>query len=128
MKKTIAIYILFSFLISNTELHQLLKLPVLIHHYIEHQDQDQGISFSQFLSKHYNSEENHADTGHNDHKNLPFKTNDCTSIHVSVAAEHKFVFSICHPNIASENISTVYNEIFYSSAILNKIWQPPQFS
>ena len=127
MKKTIAISLLFAFLTSNTELHQLLKLPVLIHHFMEHHDQDHHESFADFLKKHYADNPNHSDNHH--HDNLPFKTNECATMHNStVAYYHQHHFSFCQPMIVFKNISVTSKVEFSSSAFLSSIWQPPKIS
>ncbi|MES2286220.1 MAG: hypothetical protein V4547_11070 [Bacteroidota bacterium] len=128
MKKLIAISFVFVFLYANTELHQLLKLPVLVHHYLEHHEEGNGASFAGFLYSHYNNEKSHSDNNHHDHQNLPFKTIDCTNIHTSLAYNHHYQYSFQHRNPVSVKIIVVYNEIIYSSASLSNIWQPPKFS
>ena len=73
-KKIIAI--LFSVLIINgsTEIHQLWKLPLLVQHYLHHQNEDASLSFISFLKIHYTDRQHPK---HNDDKNdneLPFKS------------------------------------------------------
>jgi hypothetical protein len=53
MKKVIAMFFLFSFLSANTAFGEVLKLPLLIHHYIEHTQEDNDNSIIDFLAKHY---------------------------------------------------------------------------
>ena len=77
MKNLIAISFLFVFLGANTELHQLLKLPDLIHHFLEHRTQEPNETITEFLVEHYSDTQNHSKTDQHDHDNLPFKTNDC---------------------------------------------------
>ncbi|MCE9540348.1 MAG: hypothetical protein K8R85_14200 [Bacteroidetes bacterium] len=127
MKKLIAISFVFVFLYANTEMHQLLKLPVLVHHYLEHCKEANNSSFVGFLYNHYNSEKPHSDNDHHDHQNLPFKT-DCANIHTSFAftGHHQYSFQSTPP--VSVKVNVVYNEIIYSSASLSNIWQPPKFS
>ncbi|MES2138757.1 MAG: hypothetical protein V4511_03560 [Bacteroidota bacterium] len=127
MKKLIAISFVFVFLYANTELHQLLKLPVLVHHYLEHHEEDNSASFAGFLYSHYNSEKSHSDNDHHDHHNLPFKT-DCANVHSSLAYTGHHQYSFQHTPPVSVKVNVVYNEIIYSSASLSNIWQPPKFS
>lgn len=72
MKKVIAIFFIFSFLSANTALGEFLKLPLLIHHYIEHNQDNNSHSFLDFLTMHYRADDNHH---HNDseHEHLPLK-------------------------------------------------------
>jgi hypothetical protein len=114
--------------LANTELHHLLKLPLLIHHYIEHHPDEQDKSFAHFLADHYSNNPEHSDKDHHENNNLPFKTNDCATMHNTIAFYPEHNFSINEPHLVSEKVSEIYNEIIYSSAVQNSIWQPPQFS
>ena len=72
MKRLIAICMLTVFLGSATELHELLKLPHLLVHFIEH-TQTSGLSLSEYLHIHYaHDHENHKDE-HHDKGCLPFQ-------------------------------------------------------
>jgi hypothetical protein len=53
VKAAISKFLIIIYLFSATELNQLLKLPVLFSHFIEHQKQDPLISFGEFLYHHY---------------------------------------------------------------------------
>ncbi|NBU04883.1 MAG: hypothetical protein EBT39_00830 [Sphingobacteriia bacterium] len=128
MKKLIAISFLFVFLFANTELHQLLRLPMLIHHFSEHHDQEPDESFADFLNEHYSDHHNHSDNDHHDHDNLPFKTKDCATAHVSLAFLNHIQFSVLRPTAFYDKISPIYNGAFYSSAVVSNIWQPPKIS
>ena len=128
LKKLISISLLFVFLSANTELHQLLKLPVLIHHYLSHHQDEHDKSFAHFLADHYSSKPEHTDKDNHEHDNLPFKTNDCADMHSNIAFNHHHHFSLCEPNIVAEKVSVIYNVLFYSSSALNSIWQPPKIS
>lgn len=105
---------------------QLLKLPALIHHYLEHHDDDAGISFAQFLHKHYTEEYAHPSPG-NEHGKLPFKSHDIGFSQNTLVAQSLagFDFKTARPVSTKENI--IYSEAFCSSLHLAKIWQPPQY-
>lgn len=61
------------FLLSGTELHQLLRLPSLISHYKLHRQQDASLSVWEFLQLHYAG--NHPeDNDEQDDAGLPFKS------------------------------------------------------
>jgi len=132
LKKLIAISFLIVFLSANTELHQLLKLPVLIHHFFDHHNQQPSETIVDFLSEHYSASKNQStadkhDRKHN-HDNLPFKSNDCATAHASLTFEIQTPFSIPRPIILREKNSPIYNKTNYSSAIVSNIWQPPKIS
>lgn len=127
MKRVIAISFLFIFLTANTAFGQLLRLPTLIHHYIEHVELDNSSLF-EFLSEHYAKTINHPDDKHHDHEKLPFKTTDChTSQVVTLVPQPTFAISQIIFNTV-EIKKPIYNQQHYSNAYLNSIWQPPRFS
>jgi ABC-type Zn2+ transport system substrate-binding protein/surface adhesin len=131
LKKLIAISFLFLFLSANTEIHQLLRLPVLIHHFLEHQNQEPDETFSNFLKEHYYDHQNHSDhdhQDHHDHDKLPFKTTNCALAYVSLAFVNPIQFSISPSIIFHDKISPSYNGALYFSALVRNIWQPPKIS
>ena len=127
MKASISKFLIIVYLFSATEASQLLKLPLLFSHFIEHQQKDPSMSFGGFLYHHYAIE--HGDDGDaaTDSK-LPFKSHDhCCSF--------VFPISIFH-TIQLSQIKTLIIEkknIFFASsgniisAYLASIWQPPRF-
>ncbi|HEY0676883.1 MAG TPA: hypothetical protein VGD17_01310 [Chitinophagaceae bacterium] len=73
MQKLTAILFLFIFSVSVTEAGQLLKLPILVEHYIDHTERDKANSFLGFLKEHYQYD--HTDDGdESEDSSLPFKT------------------------------------------------------
>ncbi|HEY0679640.1 MAG TPA: hypothetical protein VGD17_15250 [Chitinophagaceae bacterium] len=73
MQKLITIFFLFIFSVSVTEAGQLLKLPLLIEHYIDHSERGKANSFLGFLQEHYQND--HKDDGdESEDSSLPFKT------------------------------------------------------
>lgn len=128
MKKVIVILLLLTFLGTNTEMLELLRLPIFIHHYLEHSETKHYISFADFLNDHYGDHQSHSDTEHPDHKNLPFKTANCAISDVSIVLKNYIEFTIYCPSSLNTKVSLTYNEVIYSSAIVGNIWQPPKFS
>lgn len=53
LHKLFAIFLLAVHLGGNTELGQLLKLPTLLSHYYEHQQNDPSVGFVDFIVMHY---------------------------------------------------------------------------
>ena len=127
MKKVIAIFFLFSFLSANTAFGEVLKLPLLIHHYIEHTQEDNDHSIIVFLAKHYGKDiHHHHNDNHHDHDNLPFKTTNVHSLQIISFQSPNIEFS---KNIAEKELKIpVLQQQDYSNAYLNSIWQPPQVS
>ena len=81
MKRFVLIGFLALYALSFTEFHQVLKLPLLIEHYVEHKSLAQEITFWDFLVMHYKT-----DVAHDSNDNeLPFK--DCNhSLTTSIVA------------------------------------------
>lgn len=127
MKKVIAIFFIFSFLIASTALGEVFKLPSLIHHYIEHSQEDNDHSIFDFIVEHYGEDINHHHhDNHNDHEKLPFKTTNLNSGQMV-----DFLPLIIEPKeiALKKKIKTpIYQEQNYSNAYLDSIWQPPKFS
>ncbi|MBP2282807.1 hypothetical protein H4V97_001125 [Flavobacterium sp. CG_23.5] len=131
LRKTIAISFLLVFLCANTEMGQLLKLPNLIHHFLEHHDHDDNepnISFSDFIIIHYNNNQQHSDKDdHDNHQNLPFKTLN-SSLNTVLDFENPTVFSFCEPTIIFINSTVPFCQEFYTSDVFACIWLPPKLS
>jgi hypothetical protein len=128
LKKFVSVSLFFVFLSANTELHQLLKLPVLIHHYLAHHQDEEAYSFFHFLSNHYSSNSEHSDKNHQEHDNLPFKKANCPSVLVSLAFINHTLYSIPRPIDFCHKISPIYKGAIYSSSVVKDIWQPPKIS
>lgn len=128
LKKFTVISFLFIFLCTNTTFGELLRLPILIHHYKEHIIWDNNASFLDFLTKHYASKIDHPDDKHNDHEKLPFKSVDFSASQVVSIVPQTFIPlpGIVFTDGESRKINHSHQHI--SSAFLGSIWQPPRFS
>ena len=74
--RKICIYLLVLVLnFNNCLFEQLFKIPVLIEHYVEHQDRNADISFADFLTMHYWGKDIN-DTDDERDRQLPFKNID----------------------------------------------------
>src|SRR5215204_870061 len=121
----IAISFLFIFLFANTEAGQLFKLPVLIHHYLEHHDEDAGVSLTDFLYKHYNEERSRS-ASDTEHDKLPFKNADIGFSQITLIQQSPIVFEIKPDKPVSTKEINIHSTIFLSSSHLSRIWQPPK--
>lgn len=124
MKKLLAIFFLSLYLFSTTELFQLLKLPILFEHFVEHKAQD-NMSFTGYLIHHYGGHEPDADW-ETDMK-LPFmQLSEVFSLSASVTpffASFHFSRGVapqtkCFFPLQDDDLLSCY---------LNTIWQPPKF-
>jgi hypothetical protein len=128
LKTWISILLLSLYLVSATEFYQLLKLPLLVEHYIEHKREKSDLSVWEFLRIHYASGIDYDKDYEKDMK-LPFKThNDCADQLVAfstppTALLHpltRYYFPVIHGITVSE-------VDFLCAAYLSSIWQPPRF-
>ena len=113
------------YLLSSTQLKELLKLPLLVEHFIEHKQQDTKISFIEFLCMHY-AHGDVKDADYDKDMKLPFKSAENSHSSVSFylpAANVKQDFVIQFKETKQK--FPLYNSN-YSSAYLSSIWQPPR--
>ncbi|MBE7171642.1 MAG: hypothetical protein INR73_13710 [Williamsia sp.] len=61
--------------LDTTSLNQLVKLPILVSHFIEHQQTRSGLTFVQFISMHYWGEDDNDNDNDRDMQ-LPFRKID----------------------------------------------------
>lgn len=124
-----AIFFLSAYLISTTELSQLLKFPVLVEHYVEHKEKNPEISIVDFLVLHYNNHlENHPhDDDYDQDQKLPFIVHtDILSFCFVYAPSLSFDIKVMFPvNQKSKVLS--FDDTFSDNNFLSSIWQPPRF-
>ncbi|RTL60890.1 MAG: hypothetical protein EKK37_01690 [Sphingobacteriales bacterium] len=125
-RKLAAILFLFVLISSNSELHQLLKIPALISHFIEHKKADHSISFIAFLKLHY-KETREIDKDHDRDMQLPFKADNCSFLTLTLY-QHKTSIELNNKEqmISKQHLSV--DDQFVSSQVLNSIWQPPRLA
>jgi hypothetical protein len=115
------------FLFGSTEAYQLLKLPLLVKHFIEHKRENPAISVIAFLKMHY-QKKIVVDSDFQKDMQLPFKTNDACCLLVAST-------SLPSPVISIEIISipvvrkqlAVYKVNFKPLQAPQDIFQPPKF-
>jgi hypothetical protein len=113
------------FFISNTEFHELLKIPILITHYQEHKSETPGLTLAQFLSSHYTNN-NTKDNDYTRDSQLPFKTAEHLSTSITVFLSH-FDVKLPVPHFNNNVDLPFYRASFVSFPLLSNIWQPPKF-
>ena len=129
MKRLLVIFFLFTFLSANTAFGEVLNLPMLVQHYLEHTSEEKDVTIFKFLVQHYTGGINHDHReNHNHHDQLPFKAIDghFSSV-VFIAASPSIVIS--HNTLVVTVVKLpAYSQQSYSNAYLNSILQPPLFS
>jgi hypothetical protein len=126
VKRFLTIFCFATIVIAGTELHQLLKLPVFIQHFHEHQQEDKNISLIRFIIIHYFSG-NPKDSDYNRDMQLPFKTTDCSSL-VTLAAPSHPSFTNERPVFFIEKYYPTLKNNTLLSIHFSDIWQPPRIS
>jgi hypothetical protein len=120
MRSAISIFLLALITATQTPLGQVLKLPLLIEHFVEHK-KESGISLMAFLVEHYSSEHNDADR--TEDEKLPFKAI------VEPCVGFAIVPNSVKPELISEGEIPVQN-ILHDSYILQQhlssIFHPPR--
>lgn len=115
-----------TYLFSATEFKQLLKLPLLVEHFIEHKEENKLITFWEFLTLHYKTT-NVKDADYEKDMKLPFKSQ--TGLFSSIIIFHLFPnFDNLLNNIfpTSKKSYVITSEHFIDSSAVCSIWQPPK--
>ena len=116
------IILLLLYLSTFTEMHQLMRLPVLFAHYQEHQSITVGISFLDYIVQHY-LDESQPDHRHED---LPFKHRHCEILHLVVAVVPNITPSSFTPFSPGDIPLVSYEPQLHLTSVSASIWQPPR--
>jgi hypothetical protein len=121
-----ATYLLIAFYsLTLTEFHQLLKIPALVEHYVEHHQEDPSLSLLSFLKMHYPGKFL-VDDDYSKDQQLPFRSSDCsvtTAFFVVLPATQQ-VDPPNYPEPRKEFL--LENESAYSFLNSRDIFQPPR--
>lgn len=125
MGKVNAIVLLSLYISVNTDVRDLVRVPVLFEHFSEHRQEDKDISFADFIIFHYFSGDI-RDADFERDQQLPFKRTHCemTSATIAVPTENSPVI-VCRAVGALEK-TVRFTPFFSSSSARNPIWQPPR--
>lgn len=121
--KIILGFLIFLYISVSTHLVELVKIPMLYSHYLEHKEENKNLTFSDFISLHYSNDSGHSG---NKHASLPFKTSKEISSISSVLKFESYTLEI------NTFFDFIFNPIVisykskYSFQFLNAIWQPPR--
>lgn len=118
----LAIFFLSSYLFSTTELGQLLKITVLVSHFVEHTTAD-DMTFWEYLVHHYGGHERDADWD-TDMK-LPFMQHSDV-LNIVVVPPKPVAVPKSTLSRSSAQQFVLYQDQFIPSSYLDAIWQPPK--
>lgn len=125
MRPAIATFLLIVFLLSSTQFNQLLKLPKLVEHYLEHKSENKTLSVWQFLYLHYGQGEVH-DKDYEEDMKLPFKTQSVCNTQGIVHKPGSLVFKAPAFVLAGKKINAYDVTEFIATNTMDNIWRPPQ--
>lgn len=125
MHRRFAFLLLALYLFAATEAYQLLKLPLLAIHFIQHCKEDPGMTLAAFMDMHY-AEETVFDEDWQDDMQLPFKT--CQHGELSAVATIRTEPLVLPIPIVYDNgcIFTPHLPSLYRIIKVTKIFQPPR--
>lgn len=124
--KGIAILLFTVYIFGATDLHQVLRLPLLVSHYQKHRHELPSLSISQFLKIHY-IDAQPFDKDYTDDMRLPFKApkDHCISV-VTILTGPVLLHLPSTEKIV--NTYTVVEEDIPPYVIIRSIFQPPRVS
>lgn len=127
MKVHSARFFLLIYLFSYTPLRELIKLPMLVTHYVYHAEASPGITVRHFFEMHYGKDAAH-DADFQQDQQLPFKTTDVNTLPVFVLQNNRMIdLQPAYAELPEKNAPTAY--LFCTSeAKLRGIFHPPQFA
>ncbi|WP_374540438.1 hypothetical protein [Flavobacterium sp.] len=127
MKKYITLAFLCVYLFSMTEVHQLLKMPLLVEHYLEHKQENKQLSLLSFFEMHYLNGQ-HLDSDQDKDMQLPFKNFQDNHPNVVLALPEQITFFEPQPAVQDELIPNFNESQVFISSFLTSIWQPPKIA
>lgn len=123
MKRASAILFLWIYLLANTELHQLLRLPVFFVHYQEHRAENPEIGLLEFIVLHYYGPDANITYGHD--SELPFK-DKCPEVSLSIALPPEHIAEPTPQVFVTARKDVMFKSPFIHSSFQFAIWQPPR--
>lgn len=113
------------YMFGATDAYQLLKIPMLINHFIVHRTENPDITFAQFFEMHYNGKIT-IDADFEQDMKLPFKTHEtecCINIATVLPTPVQFKFKNAEPVPVEYNI---LNDDVPAYLMPSSIFQPPR--
>ena len=120
MKNYIALFLLVCYLLNFTNFGELTKIPAMLEHYKEHQQESPKISLLEFLHIHY-AHGIVLDEDFSKDMKLPFKSESAFSPFPEFKLHPIFI------DTEDAKLSSI-KDVDVSSGFQCNIWQPPKFS
>lgn len=124
MKRLAVFLFLTSYLLCATELNQLLRIQVLVEHFLEHRQLKKDITFLEYLSNHYSNEESDNDDQRD--RQLPFKSTQSQLLFINeYVANNSEGIPVCFTSLIN-TLNSQYKNPDLGSEYSSNIWQPPK--
>lgn len=127
VKKKLVYFFSFFYLFATTGFNQLLKLSLLLGHYLEHQCNAKEITIYQFVYIH----DSHGDVRDADNAKdmkLSFKTHENCTNFINTLVSQSFLL-VGHPLCsAAKKVKHLFIDEILTFFFQSSIWQPPQFA
>jgi hypothetical protein len=122
----ITIFLLFIYIQPAGVVRELFKLPLLIEHYFDHQEEKNGMGLFSFLVSHYYTEDG-TDYDADEDSKLPFKSSDQLSSSGSIAVSPPVISDmLTRPDLSPVRNYEILDDENIPSDHLDAIWQPPR--
>lgn len=125
MRKISCILFTALYMLCFSEMHQFLKIPVLIQHYTEHKQQNPSIGFLDFLAIHYDGLFE-KDADYQRDQQLPFRDMDCMAFNFTICECPAVDLVISPQNFIEKRKFILRNEVNASVISTSDIFQPPR--
>ena len=123
MKRVLAYLLMLLVLGETTSLNQLIKVPVLYTHFLEHNEHDPSVDFYTFLEWHYWGDDE-TDQDDDTDMQLPFKKFEHQSLTFLYNFSSKVVLqNICWP--VTKDFNTDLPQVYFDPA-LSSLFRPPR--
>ena len=120
----VAIFLLMICVFAYTEIGQVLKLPILVAHFNEHNAGDHKLKVWDYIREHYTNSDN-VPADHERDMQLPFKTNHTCQANLVLYAPSQPETEM-HIDTEPPRDFLLINEEYISSAFPGTIFQPPR--
>lgn len=122
-----AIFFMSIYMLSFSEMHQFLRIPVLMQHFVEHRHINPSISLLSFLKEHY-IHQYVRDADYQRDNQLPFRHSDCCAVTTALNCECPVMTFVELPVRLTEikNEFILHDEESHSLLSVADIFQPPR--
>ncbi|HLO82431.1 MAG TPA: hypothetical protein VK166_15815 [Chitinophagaceae bacterium] len=123
---SIALFLLFIYIQPARAVRELFKLPLLVEHYFDHQEESNKMNLVSFLVSHYYTEDG-TDYDANEDSKLPFKSSEQITAGASIAVSPPVSSDILtRPDLSPLRNYLIMDDENIPSDHLDAIWQPPR--